>query len=67
MQCDHVLKKLNFDLLIPPPWAGEGVSAGKIFATMLLPFYFIYFDMQHDLALKKNEINDFFQVISCYE
>ena len=38
MQHDHVLKKLNFDLLTPHPglgviWVG---SACKIFATMLL-------------------------------
>ena len=48
MQHDHVLKKLNFDLLVGPTprvrgWGGggqggggAGVSAGKIFATMLL-------------------------------
>ena len=43
MQHDHVLKKLNFDLLTPPQghgggWGGEGVgrSAGKFFATMLV-------------------------------
>ena len=34
MQHDHVLKKLNVDLL-PAPRVGGG-SAGKIFATMLL-------------------------------
>ena len=31
----HVLKKLNFDLLIPPQGQGVG-SEGKIFDTMLL-------------------------------
>ena len=38
MQHDHVLKKLNFDLLIPQGrgrGGGRG-SAGKIFATILL-------------------------------
>ena len=37
MQSDHVLEKLNFDLL--NPGSGEGGelgSVGKIFATMLL-------------------------------
>ena len=34
---DHVLKQLNFDLLIPTPRVVGG-SAGKIFATMLLHF-----------------------------
>ena len=33
-QHDHVLKKLNFDLLTPTPvW---GMSVSKIFATILL-------------------------------
>ena len=42
MQHDHVLKKLNFDLLSPFPrvmgrgGGGGGGSACKIFATMLL-------------------------------
>ena len=41
MQHDHVLKKLNFDLIDPIPrvvggGGGGGGSAGKIFATMLL-------------------------------
>ena len=35
MQHDNVLKKLNFELLTPPP-GSEGGSAGKIFATILL-------------------------------
>ena len=34
MQYDHVLKKLNFNLLTPWVWGGGG-SAGIIFATML--------------------------------
>ena len=38
MQHDHVLKKLNFDLLTPSP--GSRVSGGKIFATMLLHLWF---------------------------
>ena len=37
---DHVLKKLNFDLLTPTPGSagevGGGGSAGQLFATMLL-------------------------------
>ena len=37
MLSDHVLKKLNFDLLIPGSGdGGERGSAGKIFATMVL-------------------------------
>ena len=37
MQSDHVLEKLNFDLLTPGSGdGGERGSAGKIFATMLL-------------------------------
>ena len=40
MQHDHVLKKLNNDLLTPSPGSGGreggGGSAGKIFATKLL-------------------------------
>ena len=44
MQHDHVLEMFNFDLSTPT--AGPGVSAGKIFATMLLhlviPFNLIY-------------------------
>ena len=37
MQSDHVLEKLNFDLLTPGSGeGGELGSAGKIFATMLL-------------------------------
>ena len=44
MQHDHVLKKLNFDLLTPYPGceggsagrgAGEGIL-GKVFATILV-------------------------------
>ena len=49
MQYDHVLKKFNFDLLIPR--VGGGGSAGKIFATMLLHFVIPFF-MQYDLVLK---------------
>ena len=45
MQHDHVLKKLNFDLLTPSPGWGRGwVSVGKMFATMLLHFV-IPFDL----------------------
>ena len=47
MQYDHVLKKLNFNLLTPRVGGGGGGSAGIIFATMLhvawpvIPFNFI--------------------------
>ena len=51
MQYDHVLKKFNFDLLIPRVGCGGGGSAGKIFATMLLHFVIPFF-MQYDLVLK---------------
>ena len=37
MQHDIVMKKLYFDLLTPR-MRGEGGSAGKIFATILLHF-----------------------------
>ena len=43
MQHEHVLEKLNFDLVTPSPGSGGGGGgvgglrpAGKIFATMLL-------------------------------
>ena len=43
MQHEHVLKKLNFDLMTPSPGLGSGGGGGggggsedKIFATMLL-------------------------------
>ena len=35
MQHEHILKKLNFDLLTPSPRVGG--SAGKLFAIMLVP------------------------------
>ena len=35
MQYDHVLKKLNFNLLTPKVVCGGGGSVGIIFATML--------------------------------
>ena len=35
MQYDHVLKKLNFNLLNPRVVGGSGGSAGIIFSTML--------------------------------
>ena len=39
MQHDHVLTKLNFDLLTQiPRVVGEGGSAGKQFVTMLRNF-----------------------------
>ena len=53
MQHDHVLKKLNFDLLTTS--LGSGV--GGLRAKYLLPCCCIrdslYFDMQHDHVLKK--------------
>ena len=54
LQSDHVLEKLNFDLLTPGSGdGGERDSAGKIFATMLLHSCFPYCDMQHDHVRKK--------------
>ena len=50
MQPDHVLEKLNFDLLTPGSGdKGERGSMGKIFATILLHSC----DMQHDHVRKK--------------
>ena len=36
MQHDHVLNRLNFDLLTRPPGLEVGGALGKIFAAMLL-------------------------------
>ena len=36
VQHDHVLKKWNFDLLIPSRGSGRGGLQAKIFSTMLL-------------------------------
>ena len=51
MQHDHVLKKLNFDLMIQPQGQGMGLvgSAGKVFATKLLHFVIdsLLFYMKH--------------------
>ena len=44
MQHDHVLKKLNFDILTPYPWV---LGGGGLRAKYLLPF-----DMQHIPFLK---------------
>ena len=56
MQHDHVLKKLNLDLLTPPPGWGGGVEGG-LQATYLRPCCCIrdslLFDMQHVIVLKK--------------
>ena len=50
MQSDHVLKKLNFDLLTQGSGdGGEQGSAGKIFAI----HDSLKFDMQNDHVLKK--------------
>ena len=55
MQHDHVLKKLNFDLLTPSPGLGR-VRGGAVLAKYLLPCCRILdsleFDMQHDHLLK---------------
>ena len=44
MRHDHVLKKLNFDLMTSTGLGGGGGrvggSAGKIFATVLVPPWF---------------------------
>ena len=53
MQEDHVLNKLNFDLLTPRVgWGGGGLPA-----KYLLPFYCIgdilKFNMHHGYVLKK--------------
>ena len=56
MQHDHVLKKLDFDLLTHRVGVrGEGLgSAGKIFATVCCCICdSLKFDMQHDQILKK--------------
>ena len=54
MKSDHVLEKLNFDLLTPGSGdGGERGSAVKIFATMLLHSCFPLCDMQHDHVPKK--------------
>ena len=38
MQYDHVLKKLNFNLVTPRVRGGGGGSAGIIFAASVIPF-----------------------------
>ena len=40
MQHNHVLNKLNFDLLTPSPRSGGRRSADKIFATVATAFFF---------------------------
>ena len=53
MHHDHVLKKLNFDLLATSTGSGVG-SAGIILATMLLHFVIPFtLKLQHDHILKK--------------
>ena len=54
MQQDHVLNKLNFDLL-PKGLirGGGGGSAGKIFATICCIGDILKFNMQHVYVLKK--------------
>ena len=41
MQHDHVLKRLNFDLLIPSPGLGGGGGGGVLRAKYLLPCYHV--------------------------
>ena len=62
MKHDHVLRKLDFDLLTPSPMSGVcvlgggggvGGYAGKIFANILLHCDCIYFDMHCDHVLVK--------------
>ena len=59
MQHDHILKKLNFDLLTPSQgsggggreWkGGVGGSAGKIFGTML-HYFVILFNMTCNMTM----------------
>ena len=55
MQHDHVLKKLNFDLLTPSSRVvedvgGGGGAAGKIFATTLL-YFLIPFNLICNLTM----------------
>ena len=56
MQLDHVLKKLNLDLLTPPPGSGGGVKGG-LQAKYLRPrcciLNSLLFDMQYAIILKK--------------
>ena len=55
MQHDHVLKKLNFDLLIPPPGLGwEGMWV-KYLLPCCCVCHTLQFDIQHDYILKKKE------------
>ena len=51
MQQNHVLNKLNFDLLTPR--VGWGGSAGKIFATICCIGDILKFNMQYVYVLKK--------------
>ena len=55
MQHDHVLKKLNFELLTPSPRVegGGGVCGQNICHHVAAFRDSLYFDMQHDYALKQ--------------
>ena len=55
MQHDHVLKKLNFDLLTPSPGRGEGEwGRWQNICYHVAAFHDSHkFDMQHDHVLKK--------------
>ena len=53
MQHDHVLKKLNLQLLTSTPGSGDGVCKQNIcyhVAAFVIPFNLIF---QHDIVLKK--------------
>ena len=53
MQYDHVLKKLNLQLLTSTPGSGGGVCEQNIcyhVAAFVIPFNLIF---QHDIVLKK--------------
>ena len=55
MQHDNVLKKLNFDMTpLPSLVGGGGGGAGKNICYHVTAFRdSLYFDMQHDHAVKK--------------
>ena len=53
MPHDHVLKKLNFDLLNPFPGGGRGVCGHNICYHVASFPDSLQSDMQHDHALKK--------------
>ena len=52
MQHDHVLKKLYYGILTPPPGSSGGMPA-KYLLTCCCTCELIEFDMQHDYVLVK--------------